>query len=51
MMSRIIREDNIFVVNGPEPVVPVPDETIGKITFDSLIVTDPKKNALVSLTP
>lgn len=41
-------EDNTFIVNGPESLVPIPDDTIGKITFDNLIVRDPKQIALVS---
>lgn len=41
-------EDNSFVVNGPECYMPIPDGTIGKLTFDNLIVRDSKQIAMVS---
>lgn len=41
-------EDNSVVVNGPECYMPIPNETIGKLTFDSLIVRDSKQIAMVS---
>lgn len=41
-------EDNTFIVNGPDSYVPIPAETIGKLTFDRLIVKDCKQIAMVS---
>lgn len=41
-------EDDTFVINGPEPYLPIPNETVGKIAFDRLVVRDSKQVAFVS---
>lgn len=41
-------EDNKFVNHGPEPFMPIPEATIGKLAFDTLIVKDAQEIAMVS---
>lgn len=44
----MIVEDDTFVIHGPQPLHAIPDETIGKIAYDRLVVRSSNEIALVS---
>ncbi|CAH1164749.1 unnamed protein product [Phaedon cochleariae] len=42
-------EDDTFLVHGPEPLEPIPDDTLGKLLFDSLLTNTANHDAMVDV--